>query len=878
MNANWIARIRKGMLGVVVALSCLVVAPQQAQASWVMDRTMEVLDLVHNNYDPSIPSGNDVKGVFNCLEGNTPTLECIETYGGDYGATINMVVDLYYAVDDGNVMAVVGIVGKWLGDDALCIVADIVAPGVGGNLCALAQELIAAGKAVLAFGGAVLEFFGDLGEGIYCAFADCGPDTPPEVFAFAVVFEPRIPAGLQAIKEGDEDFDNLRANLVAHGKDSVPAMIAPVLTPQAMAIAAVWFTDAVERAWTGHVIQVVAPAVSKKENEFAVQHSNAAGLIGAGAYVQSKIDPRKQIEQFCKSHFHGNPDVAQLDRWSRRKMVASDSNTATMQVELARLAPSQWCNWVTPGSLWATYKLSRFAPAFQQYLGEHNICAAAAQGKVRCSTLGNYRSCLGLMRHVRDDKAWLDGACDVDMAKVGQEVAADFNQHFKNWGSTRPCAAVPVSSAKPVDFRCGRPTQRLVCIAKYPTVYADLPRTLLSCTLAEPPDYVALRNKASAGASAINAALREHEKQADLTPGTLTDFLTMPEQNGDPLILGSDSTEAFEIAKQYNTIHGLGFQTIKPCSENQPPIKYTIDGVSTPVICFLPPNWGKIMGDMENKVKPGVDKLGAIKDRINPGNPIGPDVLVADKLSKTQLLGRDQIQAPGMVGMQAPGMVRMQAPGIIGLQAPGMVGAQAPQQPMMGSLPPGSGLPSEPTISLMGGAGKIHPAGNAMSSIATMPDLMVTGMPRIGGIPVNWGGTLMLDANRATLKKASGLCEFPLEFAVRNGGQAESGGFRTLWANAAAGGFGSPRNWQSLPPGTERAEREVVALRPGLNALRLALDDMRQVNESNEANNEATININLSGSCAPSRTGVEPMRNGVMPAPALRPLPNLLQR
>jgi len=226
-------------------------------------------------------------------------------------------------------------------------------------------------------------------------------------------------------------------------------------------------------------------------------------------------------------------------------------------------------------------------------------------------------------------------------------------------------------------------------------------------------------------------------------------------------------------------------------------------------------------------------------------------------------------------------MVGMQAPGMIGVQAPGMVGAQTQQQQKVksGSLPPGTELPGGLGGSLIGGMSNLKPAGSPGMVMTGMPDLTVAGMPRIGGVPVNWGGTLMLDANRATSKNASGTCEFPLEYAVRNGGQAASGGFRTQWINPAAGSFGLPRNWQSLAPGTERAEREVVALRPGLNALRLALDDMRQVSESNEANNEAGINVNVSGTCTPLQAGaVVPMRNEVIPAPILRPLPKLPQR
>jgi hypothetical protein len=133
--------------------------------------------------------------------------------------------------------------------------------------------------------------------------------------------------------------------------------------------------------------------------------------------------------------------------------------------------------------------------------------------------------------------------------------------------------------------------------------------------------------------------------------------------------------------------------------------------------------------------------------------------------------------------------------------------------------------------------------------MAAKPDLMFTGVPRIGGQTVGWNGMVTLDAARASGRRPDGSCEFLLEYSIRNAGAAPGGPFRITWGNRMAGAANGNRIVQPLGARAIRNERDTIVLRPGSNRLNLALDDQHRVNEGNEENNSAALTITLSGNC-----------------------------
>jgi hypothetical protein len=296
---------------------------------------------------------------------------------------------------------------------------------------------------------------------------------------------------------------------------------------------------------------------------------------------------------------------------------------------------------------------------------------------------------------------------------------------------------------------------------------------------------------------------------------------------------------------------GFGPPSSKPGFDYRPFVPKSIDGLSTPAI------WKEVALPKVDKalVKP----ITVIDEKINPtefveqtNNPVVNPIERAGKLSQTGKL------APAVGGMAA---------------LPAMPGAATTQQQqvMSGSLQPGSQPGSGPGPL----AGQMRvPAGPVITPLG-QPDLAPAGLPRLGGQTVNWGGMVMLDAGRSVQRTAAGLCEFDLDYAVRNQGAAASGGFRTLWRGTECPGW--PRTWMALAAGDEGTARERVALRPGLTTLTLGLDDLDQVPESNEANNQVRIQVNLAGSCAPART-LAPAAPARPTAPPLRLPPGTLSR
>lgn len=161
-------------------------------------------------------------------------------------------------------------------------------------------------------------------------------------------------------------------------------------------------------------------------------------------------------------------------------------------------------------------------------------------------------------------------------------------------------------------------------------------------------------------------------------------------------------------------------------------------------------------------------------------------------------------------------------------------------------------LPSKPLKA--GNSGPARATGTAMAK--GPPD--ITSDPRVvvAGKTAAWGGTVLVDAKRAT-SVAAGQCEFAIRHTARNAGMSPAGRFGSLWTNnPATGKF--RRSWLPLPPGGASTQTDLVMLKAGRNTLRLTLDDTNQVGETNEKNNVFRITVNVTGHCGTDPARVKP--------------------
>lgn len=171
------------------------------------------------------------------------------------------------------------------------------------------------------------------------------------------------------------------------------------------------------------------------------------------------------------------------------------------------------------------------------------------------------------------------------------------------------------------------------------------------------------------------------------------------------------------------------------------------------------------------------------------------------------------------------------------------------------------------------------PAGSAKvstkPSLPTSPADLISGTSLlVGGKKTPWGKTVTLDATAARTRNmnGSGVCEFAIRHSVRNVGLSPSGAFDTQWRNTATHGT-TGRSWLPLAAGKQRAETDLLALKPGLNTLSLQIDPMHRAHETNRTNNHYTLAVNLTGQCGTSTAVDRKLRGPVtrsLSAPAKR--------
>jgi hypothetical protein len=86
------------------------------------------------------------------------------------------------------------------------------------------------------------------------------------------------------------------------------------------------------------------------------------------------------------------------------------------------------------------------------------------------------------------------------------------------------------------------------------------------------------------------------------------------------------------------------------------------------------------------------------------------------------------------------------------------------------------------------------------------------------------------------------------EHFVRNAGGAATGAFKRRWHNDATAGSASGV-YQPVAPAQFMRRVDTLELLPGTNHLRLALDSMNQVAESDEGNNLFEVTVQIAGDC-----------------------------
>lgn len=146
------------------------------------------------------------------------------------------------------------------------------------------------------------------------------------------------------------------------------------------------------------------------------------------------------------------------------------------------------------------------------------------------------------------------------------------------------------------------------------------------------------------------------------------------------------------------------------------------------------------------------------------------------------------------------------------------------------------------------------------TGFVSLPDLAFAPQVTIGNRAVNWGGTLSLTGNEVMAVRGGG-CEAAVQATLVNLGIGASGPFDSSWK--IGGRQAATKSSAGIAPGTSDTLQGMLRLRPGINVVEIQIDTRRQVQESNEENNQARFVLHLTGQC-----------QGMAPIPGLRAMPS----
>jgi CARDB len=847
------------IMGVII-FGCLTVTPKATNAD-TLSILGQILDLIHP-FDPQqIPSGSDLTnlmGLLQCVvDDPSKAPDCIVKYSSllqdnNYGDTIVMVAQLYVDVENKDVWGIVGVVTKWLGDDAPCIIADIVLPGVGGSLCALIEDII---KGVAEALEAIGQFFADLGEAVweglkaaYCFLFGCPEGGPPpkplEQEIYEVYFVPRVSDGLNAIEAVDLNaFNKLREDIKKSVIDKFKADNKFYYTPEywptavqqytdATNTAAKKFTELVEANWSADIVQRVLSDLGQQRSQFNGPSEIGLHVLGAAQGYEAspqtwdESETGSFIRGNCTSTFTNSFKFAHVDRW-----ISKNHDKAST---LKAITNNNWCSEI----FWKSNQL-QFADRFRYYMTKGTGWCQDAGQTLTCDTAAHYQECRVLLGSVGQKDQ-----CSVNIATAGKQVAQEIDAYFKSHGSTIPCEIKTYGQNTPVDFVCTRPTQGHACNEYYQDHFGTLPVKVLNCKVKETAEFANLKNRVKyvvemlkkGGDIHPHGPLKVEEKakmidskgkMVGLQASLLCNKIDIADQ--DPLIAYGESCVVEKVKSDPDQNFGFGPPSSKTGFDYSLKNYNFIDGVSTPVLneSIDKGVLGKIIKDKSMTTVTPESKLEKILESGGkPPKPEPGDKLPTDKME--------------IVTSQTAAQAKITGAGIAGVQTE--------TTPMSGKLPAGSGL----------GSGISGAPTSTPFSLTLLPDITSTDQVKVAGIPVAWGGTLTVDASQAISKNKnnSGLCEFQIEYSVHNIGKATAGSFRSLWTNSVVKGSWH-HDWSPITPESVKSEKDLVPLKPGRNVLQLVLDDLQQVQESNETNNTFHVNVNVTGSCG-AAPGITP--------------------
>lgn len=738
-----------------------------------------------------------------------------------------------------------------------------------------------------------------------CDDDDDGP--PLHVTMFQVIYSPHTQEGVHARESTmtsayDLLLVALSANATAWANQLYAGFIAwqpsakgqiDAYIKSSVATAENGFTTAVDAAWTGDILsRVVKGQQQPKRAQYVADGIGPLAESVAAKFIQSNNDPDWLVFNECNETFSSIYGFAMVDRWiAHFPQKASEFQVKTNMA---------WCK----ETVWGAYKY-KFVKGFGDYLKTH-VCAASGDAIV-CDSLEHFQKCSRLMGSVGQQ-----GQCKVNALKLGKEAAAKVQADFNARGSKIPCATIvptfsfSLGNPNLVQLQCTRPTQRRACDDAYQKFFAALPTKVLNCTLKENSDYTELKGKVVQAVAALNAKFGAGSFAINDAGDPLLVYAAdrgiMGSAQDDPQQdrgFGSPSSQSgFEYRVLVpKTVDGLSTPAIWfeiNLAQVTRPVQSKVGGIREQI------NPADLISDAENPVVNPLTQ-GRLRAPMAAGN------LAMPQQQQQQVMSGSLPALPA-----APGQLQVTR-GVQGVtRVPSTVAAGLPAQAPVGSavtstssrtaagvsrttpgltgglpaLAPVTGMGSVPLITGAAGGqtevrsgpapqgaqqtqstmpalttsppramqtapavlpGLAAPGSPGLATTRRLPDLMYAGMPRVGGAAGGWNGSVTVNALQAT--RTGGLCYFPLDYTISNGGQQESGQFRAAMTNTTVPGSGWQRGLRGLAPGASLTDSGTIALRPGRNSLQFVLDDMGTVAETNEANNRATLAVNVTGQC-----------------------------
>ena len=500
---------------VLILLGFVFLSPTVAKADSVA-LIEQLLDVVHVA-DSSIPDGHTLDPVLRCLQNPGPNMDldaCANAIGGDgtspYLDSVMDVIQIFEDLSKSDYDGVLGVVVKWLGSDAPCIVADIMFPGGGGDLCELAKELI---EAAVEVGQDIAVFFADVGEGlydvgkaVYCAFADCSssspPQEPPQQVIYEACFEPQLDNGLHALEnKGYAALDQIVQGSQCH-IHSIPNV--PDLSTYFYQ-AGDLFKKQVQANWAADMPKTVIPQLLIKRQAIGFPDVFQWWLTAANKMAQTWANPwatapvnvnslllptadafAAKVGPECVSAFTATNYFAEVDTW-----IKDYPDQAKQIVEYGQpglLTNAQWCDLQTRTLINAGVLGNSYQPP--------NCPAMQKQGSpyaYRCNTLVDYGQCWAVKARAIDVHA--QNPCGFNVPAVGKEVVSGALTGIAN------CKVTVIDSSPatdtPVQVGCIRPVITAAAQAQYASHY-NLPVTLVSFKTVPDPRYEANMGRVNA--------------------------------------------------------------------------------------------------------------------------------------------------------------------------------------------------------------------------------------------------------------------------------------------------------------------------------------------------------------------------------------------